>query len=215
MRLFAIFLLICSASSFTFISPSRIVRNNGLKAAEIDGVFEKGMKEWNEEYPQFSKFGWGPSTKAERWNGRHAMFGWVVICATAYAQGHGLIPDADLPLDLKQWGTLATISGKTTLTNERAVVLIANVHALVMSLCATLAPLPFSDQLLLQDGESDEKPYGVIPDFKTGLTLEAEIMNGRMAMMGLITVIAASAIEHKSIIAVVNEWLGGAYGNVG
>jgi hypothetical protein len=25
----------------------------------------------------------------------------------------------------------------------------------------------------------------------------------------------ASAIEHKSIIAVVNEWLGGAYGNVG
>ena len=34
-------------------------------------------------------------------------------------------------------------------------------------------------------------------------------------MMGLITVIAASAIEHKSIIAVVNEWLGGAYGNVG
>ena len=39
-------------------------------------------------------------------------------------------------------------------------------------------------------------------------------MNGRMAMMGLITVIAASAIQHKSIIEVVNDWLGGAYGNV-
>ena len=24
-----------------------------------------GMSEWKEEYPQFAKFGWGPSTKAE------------------------------------------------------------------------------------------------------------------------------------------------------
>mmetsp|Transcript_5830 Transcript_5830/g.11697 ORF Transcript_5830/g.11697 Transcript_5830/m.11697 type:complete len:221 (+) Transcript_5830:49-711(+) len=183
-----------------------------LKAAEVpDTVFTTAMDEWKEEYPKFSKYGWGPSTKAERWNGRHAMFGWVVICATAYAKGHNLIPDADLPLDLKQWGTLATISGKTTLTNERAVVLIANVHALVMSVMATCAPLPFSDQLLLKEGEEDEKPYGIIPKFNTGLTMEAEIMNGRMAMMGLITVIAASAIQHKSILDVVNEWVGGAY----
>ncbi|GMI40676.1 hypothetical protein TeGR_g14527, partial [Tetraparma gracilis] len=85
------------------------------------------------------------------------MFGWVVICATAYAQGHHLIPDADLPLNLKAWGTLATISGKTTLTNERAVVLIANVHALVVSVLATCAPLPFSDRLLLEEGEEDEE----------------------------------------------------------
>jgi hypothetical protein len=41
--------------------------------------------------------------------------------------------------------------------------------------------------------------------------MEAEIMNGRMAMMGLITVLATSAIQHKSILDVVNEWLGGAY----
>lgn len=75
------------------------------------------------------------------------MFGWVVICATAYAKGHNLIPDADLPLDLKAWGTLATISGKSTITNERAIILIANVHALVMSVMATCAPLPFSDQV--------------------------------------------------------------------
>eukprot|EP00518_Triparma_eleuthera_P005234 CAMPEP_0182452818 /NCGR_PEP_ID=MMETSP1319-20130603/149_1 /TAXON_ID=172717 /ORGANISM="Bolidomonas pacifica, Strain RCC208" /LENGTH=203 /DNA_ID=CAMNT_0024650691 /DNA_START=70 /DNA_END=681 /DNA_ORIENTATION=- len=198
------------------VSPARpaVVPRSALAAIESPTVFDKGMSEWKEEYPQFAKFGWGPSTKAERWNGRHAMFGWVVICATAYAKGHNLIPDADLPLDLKSWGTLATISGKNTITNERAIILIANVHALVLSVMATCAPLPFSDQLLLKDGEEDEKPYGTIPEFKTGLTLEAEIMNGRMAMMGLITVIAASAIEHKSIIEVVNEWLGGAYGNV-
>ncbi|GMI12043.1 hypothetical protein TrLO_g9697 [Triparma laevis f. longispina] len=193
MRVLLFLTLLSFASSFTF-TPTRMGRVSGLRAAEIDGIFEKGEECCSTEW---------------------LNFGWVVICATAYAQGHNLIPDADLPLDLKQWGTLATISGKTTLTNERAIVLIANVHALVMSVCAALAPLPFSDQLLLKDGEEDEKPYGIIPEFKTGLTMEAEIMNGRMAMMGLITVIAASAIEHKSIIAVVNEWLGGAYGNVG
>jgi len=176
--------------------------------------FGSAMDSWNSEYKQFSKFGWGPTTKAERWNGRHAMFGWVVICASAYAKGHNLIPEADLPLDLKAWGTLATISGKETITNERAVILIANVHALCLSVLATCAPLPFSDQLLLQPGEEDEAAYGAFPKFVGGLTKEAEIYNGRMAMMGIVAVIGASAIEHKSILEVVNEWIGGAYGNV-
>jgi len=169
------------------------------------------MGEWNAEYPKFAKFGWGPSTKAERWNGRHAMFGWVVICASAYAHGHNLIPDANLPLDLKEWGTLATISGKTTLTNERAVILIANVHALFVSFLAACAPMPFSDQLLLKDGEKDEEPYGLVPPLVWGLTPEAEVMNGRMAMMGLITLVATAAITQKPMIDVVNEWLGGLY----
>lgn len=172
------------------------------------------QKEFKDEYKQFSVYGWGPTTKAERWNGRHAMFGWVVIMASAYAKGHNLIPDAELPLDLKAWGTLATISGKETLTNERAVILIANVHALFLSFMAAMAPLPFSDQLLLKPGEVDEEPYGVIPEMKFGLTMEAEIMNGRMAMMGLVTVLATSAIQHKSILEIVNEWIGGAYGNI-
>lgn len=33
-------------------------------------------------------------------------------------------------------GTLATISGKETLTQERAIILIAHVHALFVSLCS-------------------------------------------------------------------------------
>eukprot|EP00588_Corethron_pennatum_P006221 CAMPEP_0194297894 /NCGR_PEP_ID=MMETSP0169-20130528/59863_1 /TAXON_ID=218684 /ORGANISM="Corethron pennatum, Strain L29A3" /LENGTH=226 /DNA_ID=CAMNT_0039047819 /DNA_START=638 /DNA_END=1318 /DNA_ORIENTATION=- len=176
-----------------------------------DTVFEDAMGEWNAEYPKFAKYGWGPSTKAERWNGRHAMFGWVIICASAYAHGNNLIPNANLPLDLKEWGTLATISGKNTISNERAVILIANVHALFVSFLAACAPTSFSDQLLLKDGEKDEEPYGLVPPLVWGLTPEAEVMNGRMAMMGLITLVATSAITQKPMIDVVNEWLGGLY----
>ena len=105
-----------------------------------------------------AKYGWGPTVHAEKWNGRHAMFGWVFICATAYAKGHGLIPDMDVPLDLKEWGTLATITGKGTITNGRAVILMANVHFFAVSLMATICPLPFGDSLLLDpDDESYEK----------------------------------------------------------
>eukprot|EP00558_Chaetoceros_sp_UNC1202_P004879 CAMPEP_0197246506 /NCGR_PEP_ID=MMETSP1429-20130617/14227_1 /TAXON_ID=49237 /ORGANISM="Chaetoceros sp., Strain UNC1202" /LENGTH=219 /DNA_ID=CAMNT_0042707179 /DNA_START=13 /DNA_END=672 /DNA_ORIENTATION=+ len=176
--------------------------------------FDKAMADWEAEYPQFAEWGWGPSVQAEKWNGRHAMFGWVLICATAYAKGHGLIPNADVPLDLKEWGTLATISGKNTLTNERAVVLIANVHCFMVGLAATICPLPFSDPLLLDPNDPEHKstePFGVLPAMNTGVTQEAEIMNGRMAMMGLITVTATAFLENKPILDVVNEWVGGAY----
>jgi len=50
-----------------------------------------------------------------------------------------------------------------------------------------------------------------LPDFKTGLTEEAEIINGRLAMLGIITIIGASCIEQKPIIDIVNEWTGGFY----
>jgi hypothetical protein len=183
-----------------------------------EGVFDDAMAEWNEEYPSYAKWGWGPSVQAEKWNGRHAMFGWVVICATAYVKGHGLIPNADMALDLKEWGTLATISGKNTITNERAIILIANVHAFMVGIAATIAPLPFSDPLLLDpnQGEAYEraantKPYGVMPKMNMGVTEEAEIMNGRMAMLGLCAVVSTSFLEGKPILDVVNEWVGGAY----
>lgn len=55
------------------------------------------------------------------------------------------------------------------------------------------------------------KPYGLMPAMKPGLTEEAEMMNGRMAMMGLITVTATAFIENKPILDVVNEWVGNAY----
>jgi len=175
-------------------------------------VFTDAQEKFAEDYPQISKYGWGPSTKAERWNGRHAMFGWVVIIATLYAQTHNLIPDPTKTLDLKQWGTLATISGKETITNERAVILIAHVHALFVSLCSAWLPQPYMDTLLLDadEGEVDEPAMGVFPSkMTTGVTPEAELMNGRMAMMGLITCSGYSIITGTAFLSTVDLWTGG------
>lgn len=153
------------------------------------------------------------------------MFGWVVMCACAYHQGHGDFPDADSALNLKEWGTLSTIAdglekGKDTISNERAVILIANVHAFFVGICATIAPLPFSDTLLLDPNhpmyewqvERNSKLGGVMPDIKQmGINPHAELMNGRMAMMGLITLLAYSGIQGQSMIDTINEWVGGLY----
>lgn len=182
-------------------------------------VYENAQKEWASQFAPLDKWGWGPSVQAEKWNGRHAMFGWFFICATAYCKGHGLIPDADMPLDLSQWGTLATISGKDTITNGRAIILIANAHFFALSLLATICPLPFGDSLLLDPNhpeydrmvERNNSPFGYLPALKFGLTEEAEIVNGRLAMVGLIALVTATAIFDKPMLDIVNEWVGGAY----
>ena len=183
------------------------------------GVYEDAVADWEKQFPQFAKYGWGPSVQAEKWNGRHAMFGWFFICATAYCKGHGLIPDPDMALDLKEWGTLATISGKNTITNERAIILIANAHFFALSLLATICPLPFGDSLLLDPNhpeydrmvERNNSPFGYLPAMKFGLTEEAEIINGRLAMVGLIALVTATAIFDKPMLDIVNDWVGGAY----
>jgi len=216
------------ASAFSPIVPSTTVNRiaqlasstlNDLDESTVKpDPFERSMQEWNDKFPSFAYYGWGPSVHAEVWNGRHAMFGWFFICVTAYCKGHGLIPNPEQMLDLKQWGTLATISGRYTITNERAIILIANVHCFFVGLMATIAPQPFiMDPLLLDPNtpgyeyavERNKKPYGVIPPLKTGLTPEAEIYNGRMAMFGLIMVIGDALITHRTILDVVNDWVGG------
>lgn len=211
MKVAALFLaMLAGASAFVSHQPLRAMTAPRTRAAPVSmSVFTNAMEKFKNEYPEFAAKGWGPSAKAERWNGRHAMFGWFFIICTGYAQAHGLIPNADQPLDLKEWGTLATISGKSTITNERAVILIANVHAFMVGICATVAPLGYMDKLLLDDGEVDEEPAGVFPRFSTGLTKDAELMNGRMAMMGLITATGYSLISGMSFMEVVNYWLGG------
>jgi hypothetical protein len=55
--------------------------------------------------------------------GRHAMFGWIALLVTGYCKGHGLIPQADLALDLKEWGTLAYLYGGS-ISNERAIIIV-------------------------------------------------------------------------------------------
>lgn len=173
-------------------------------------MYEDATADWEKQFPAFAKWGWGPTVQAEKWNGRHAMFGWFFICATAYCKGHGLIPDADMALDFKEWGTLATISGKNTITNERAIILVANAHAFFVSLMAACAPLPFSDPLFDYEGTKKEG-FGYLPAFKLGLTEEAEMINGRLAMVGLSALIMTTAISGKPMLDIVNEWVGGAY----
>ena len=53
------------------------------------------VKEYADDFPELAARGLGITTNAERWNGRHAMFGMFAIVFTAYMKGHGLIPDAD------------------------------------------------------------------------------------------------------------------------
>lgn len=80
----------------------------------------------------------------------------------------------------------------TTITTGRAIILIAHVHALFVSLASALAPFGFQDRLTLnlKEGETDEPAYGLFPNVKdTGLTATAELMNGRMAMLGLICLV--------------------------
>lgn len=182
-------------------------------------VYDDAVADWEQQYPAFSKWGWGPSVQAEKWNGRHAMFGWFFIMATAYCKGHGLIPNADMALDFKEWGTLATISGKEMITNERAIILIANAHFFGVSLMATICPLPFNDPLLLDPNHPNyaaaaarnKEGFGYLPAIKPGLTEEAEIINGRLAMLGLAALVFYTAVSGQSMVDIANEWVGGAY----
>jgi len=217
LRSLAALSLVAGASAFA-PAPLASSRVSTTEVNIVDpSVWNEATAQWNEEHPQLAKWGWGPSVQAEKWNGRHAMFGWFFICATAYAKGHGLIPNPEMTLDLKEWGTLATISGKNTITNERAVILFANVHFFFMGLMATICPSPFWDPLLVDPNHpryeelKNQEPYGYFPGFTPGVNEATEMIHGRLAMVGLIALVGASAIEGKPMLDVVNEWTGGAY----
>jgi len=177
-------------------------------------VFEDGMSQFKADYPWLAKYGFGPSVKAERWNGRHAMFGWLAIAATAYAKSNGYFPDPTTALTYKDWGGLAQLGFNEYISNERAIIMIAHVHALTISACAAFGPQVLGDTLTLLDGEEDEEPYGVfIPVAgQTGLTPAAEMMNGRMAMFGLIALVLGSCVSGKDILEVFDVGVGGLYG---
>lgn len=171
-------------------------------------VFDDAVKDWAKTYPDAYQYGFGPTTKAERWNGRHAMFGWVALIATGYAKSHGLIPNADSLLNLKEWGTLALVYGGS-ITNERAVILAGHMHLLLISVLATFSPLSFQDRLLLDSDEKDEPAAGLIPKIVPGLTKEAELLNGRLAMLGLVVLVTYSATFQVPILDAINTGLGG------
>jgi hypothetical protein len=166
------------------------------------------VKEYADDFPELAARGLGITTNAERWNGRHAMFGMFAIVFTAYMKGHGLIPDADKILDINQWGPLASAGMGQGITNERAIIMIAHVHVLVVSVIAAFAPFAFQDTLVKEVGYEAEAPAGIIPPFKTGLSPEAELINGRLAMLGVISITMASIFTGTPIVDVVNLGLG-------
>jgi hypothetical protein len=185
-----------------------VVQRSSLVTAS---VFEEGMSNFKADYPWLAKYGFGPSVKAERWNGRHAMFGWLAICATAYAKSEGWFPNPDVALAYKDWGALAQLGFGQYISNERAIIMIAHVHALGVSAAAAFGPQVLGDTLTLLDGEVDEEPYGVFIPMETGLTPAAEMMNGRMAMFGLVFLVSASMVSGMDILDIVNIGIGGLY----
>lgn len=136
------------------------------------------------------------------------MFGWIALLATGYAKGHGLIPNADTLLNIKDWGTLAYLYGGS-ITNERAVIIVGHLHLLLFSVCAAVAPLSFQDKLYLSKTEEHEPAAGLIPAIVPGLTKQAELLNGRLAMLGITVLLTVSIVNQTPILDVINSGLGG------
>jgi len=81
---------------------------------------------------------------------------WLAIAATAYAKSNGYFPDPTTALTYKDWGGLAQLGFNEYISNERAIIMIAHVHALTISACAAFGPQVLGDTLTLLDGEEDE-----------------------------------------------------------
>lgn len=197
------------ASAFAPASraAARAVTKTNMKMIPKD-LFSNAVNEWKTTYPYAYNMGWGPTAKAERWNGRHAMFGWVALLATGYAKSHGLIPNPDTVLDMKDWGTLAYIYGGS-ITNERAIIIVGHLHLLLFSVCAAIAPLSFQDKLYLEKGEEHESAAGLFVPVVPGLTKQAELLNGRIAMLGLTALIVSSTVTQTPILETINQGMGG------
>ena len=85
-----LFCLISSLNAFKYNSVrsiSSIRSSSKIKTSLKGSVFDDAVKKWADTYPAVYSVGWGPTTLAERWNGRHAMFGWVALVLTGYARG--------------------------------------------------------------------------------------------------------------------------------
>merc|ERR1719284_2088514 len=134
-----------------------------------------------------------------------------MILLTGYMKSHGLFPNPDVALTYKDWGGLTQMGFGEFISNERAIIMIAHIHALAVSAAAAFGPQVLGDSLTLLDGEKDEEPYGLFPPLmgQGGLTPAAEMWNGRLAMLGIIALVTTSCISGLDILEVVNIGTGG------
>merc|ERR1719421_1610322 len=125
-----------------------------------------------------------------------------------------MFPDAAMELKYTDWGALTQLGFGEYISNERACIMIAHIHALGVSYAAAFGPQVLGDSLTLLDGEEDEEPYGVMIPIKGnfGLTPAAEMANGRLAMLGIVVLILGSTASGKDILDIVDLGVGGLLG---
>jgi len=80
----------------------------------------------------------------------------VPVRATGVAKSHNWLPEGDIALTYENWGGLAQQGVGTYISNERAIIMIAHIHALAISYAAAFGPRILGDSLTLLDGEKDE-----------------------------------------------------------
>merc|ERR1719379_955901 len=182
-----------------------------LSSDEAVSSFDKMMSQFKNDFPFLARWGFGPTVKSERWNGRHAMFGWAAIIATAVCRKYGGFPDPAVALQYKDWGALTQLGFGEYISEERAAIMIAHVHALGVSFAAAFGPRVLGDSLTLENGEEDEEPYGAIIPIRGnyGLTPAAEMINGRIAMLGIVVVVFSSFASGKDILELIDIGVGG------
>merc|ERR1719453_1623759 len=136
-----------------------------------------------------------------------------MILLSGYMKAHGLFPAADVALKYDDWGALTQIGFGQYISNERAIIMIAHIHALGVSAAAAWGPQVLGDTLTLLPGEEDEEPYGLFPPLmgQGGLTPAAEMWNGRLAMLGIIALVLTSCVSGKDILEVIDIGTGGLF----
>lgn len=145
-----------TGTPFPVVDPADVAKED--KALSGIPVTERAAKAWATLSPLAAAKGYGLTTKAERWNGRHAMAGWIILLLTGKHMGghlftafaplthsfilwslclgwghaHNAIPQGQL--DPKVWGQWvitsfdAATGAYQTISEERASILAFHLH---------------------------------------------------------------------------------------
>ncbi|CEL92262.1 unnamed protein product [Vitrella brassicaformis CCMP3155] len=217
----ALFVYLSISQGFAAPASSAFVSSPGVNAltrlrspakaaaGRLDmSVFNEGVEKFGKDFAMPKKMGFGPTANAERWNGRHAMAGWVSLLFIAYAKYTGN-PIFGFPGPEETFKWIAYGGKEAEIPLQNIYVLVFNAHLLMISLIAFLFNDSLPDKFWFSDGEDDEEPAGLIPRFEPGLTKGAEMLNGRLAMLGLVVLLVTAFGTGQSVDQVMDKALGG------